>query len=378
MDSDQDYFRLNGYWSDSGMTYEEIWGVDRSQEVRNRTWWWWWWIYFFKNPNDPRRPKQLMVLWLIRNSSKILVDTDHLWKHQGKIELDGPIVSGDGITVGWYFDGEKMIDPLFIESGRVQSRFDDDKGKVSLISENVYQFTGNPGKFGLKVENKHVGIALSMTEYNGYLSDVVDTGKSYFLNLSYRMNKIRRMNVKGTITREGKDERVEGSCYFQKVRISSPTTPWYWGIFHAEDGSFLDYFMPHLGLPMFRRKHEHKSWLDRFERMLSTSFQFYDARTATLHRFKKIRMEKSYEGGLPRFRLSGAEGGKEFDMTMETYGRATRRIQQPFLGILNTVLYYNEYPAYLSTFRFDDGTERRDLVDLGRVVGNCEHSWGVV
>jgi hypothetical protein len=42
------------------------------------------------------------------------------------------------------------------------------------------------------------------------------------------------------------------------------------------------------------------------------------------------------------------------------------------------VLHYNEYPANVAKFEFSDRGRRVTLEDLAPVVGNCEHSWGLV
>ena len=41
---------------------------------------------------------------------------------------------------------------------------------------------------------------------------------------------------------------MEGTAYFQKVTVQAPSVPWFWGMVHFDDGSYLDWFMPHLTL----------------------------------------------------------------------------------------------------------------------------------
>jgi len=78
------------------------------------------------------------------------------------------------------------------------------------------------------------------------------------------------------------------------------------------------------------------------------------------------------------FRLRGEMAGKSIDMEATTYARATWVIRQPVIGPLVNVLHYNEYPANLTEFAFSDRGRRVTLRDLGPIVGNCEHSWGLV
>ena len=70
--------------------------------------------------------------------------------------------------------------------------------------------------------------------------------------------------------------------------------------------------------------------------------------------------------------------GKSIDMESAAYARATWVIRQPVLGPITNVLHYNEYPANVTRFEFSDHGRRVGLEDIGPVVGNCEHSWGLV
>jgi len=136
--------------------------------------------------------------------------------------------------------------------------------------------------------------------------------------------------------------------------------------------------MPHLGPPALRRTAHHASPWDWGEWHLSNSFQFYEAATGELHKIKDVRIAKDYVGDLPMFRVRGEMAGKSVDMEAATYARATWVIRQPVLGPIANVLHYNEYPANVTRFEFSDHGRHVGLEDIGPVVGNCEHSWGLV
>ncbi len=136
--------------------------------------------------------------------------------------------------------------------------------------------------------------------------------------------------------------------------------------------------MPHIGPPALRRSEKHRSNLDWGEKMLSKGWQFIEGETSRLHKFKKIRISKRYENDLPIFLLQGEDGGQKLKMEMKSYARAYWKVVQPLIGPLTTLLYYNEYPVNLTEFEYRDGSERWTLSDLGRVVGNCEHAWGII
>ncbi len=359
------------------MRYYEIMDIDTTNELRNRTWWWWWWLLFFKNHDDPSRTKQMVILWGTRNCKQVLVN-DHLWLRKRKLEKEHGKAIAYGMVASWYFDGKTMIDPLFIDEGPLTSRWSPGDRELNLVGDGRYAFSGKEETHEVIVEREDLNIRIDLKPWTDFMADVVPSGKDYFMHLSYAMHKIRGSKAQGRISLGDNTEEVEGTAYFQKVRINSPTSPWYWGVFHSSKGSYIDYFMPHIGPPMFRRTEKHSSKLDWGERILSKSWRFYDADEGVLHSVKNIQMRKRYENDLPIFMLSGDDGDKRFEMEMTSYSRAYWRIQQPLLRLFNTVLYYNEYPANVTRFSFESVRGRRTLEDLEPIVGNCEHSWGIV
>ncbi len=361
----------------NGMKYFEIMDIDTTNELKNRTWWWWWWIFFFKNEDDPRRTKQMVILWGTRNCREVQVN-DHLWHRKRDIQRERGRASAYGMVASWYFDGNEMIDPMFIDEGPLTSKWSPGTRELSLAGNGRYMFSGEDDSNRVTVATKDINIDINMKPWTDFLSDVAPSGKEYFMHLSYAMHKIRGSRALGRVSIGDRSEGVEGTAYFQKVRINSPTSPWYWGVFHSEKGHYVDYFMPHIGPPMFRRSERHDSRLDWGERILSKSWRFYDVDEGVLHTVHNIRMRKRYENDLPVFMLSGDDGDKKFEMEMESYSRAYWRIQQPFLRMFNTVLYYNEYPVNVTKFAFESRMGRKILEDLEPVTGNCEHAWGMV
>lgn len=358
------------------MTWAEVFDVDPTHALPGRTWWWWWFIFFFRNEADPSRTKQMVLLWGTRNTRRLVIN-GHEWRHDGEIRRQKGSVDCEGMTAGWYYDGATMLDPLFIDDGPMRTEWDGG-GRLALENGNAYVFDAAKTPHVVTVRRPGTAIELGIFPWTDYLSQIMPTGKRYLYHLGYRMHKIRGVRVRGTVALGGNVEEVEGTAYFQKVRINSPTSPWYWGVFHARDGSFLDYFMPHLGPPALRRTAAHVSPFDWGEFTLSNSFQFYEAATGELHKIRGCAIEKRYVNDLPVFRLRGAGGGKSIDMEMTSYARATWEIRQPLLGPLTNVLFYNEYPVNVTKFAFSEGNRRVTLDDLGPIVGNCEHSWGLV
>ncbi len=359
------------------MSWREVLDIDRSHELKGRTWWWWWFIFFFDNPADPSRTKQMVILWGTRNCKKLMINNVP-WRNDGMFSRIGDTVTTRGVAAGWYYDGKTMHDPLFVDSGVLETHATGGGGTLSVRSQADYILDATARPYKILVDRPDVRIDVSLDSWTEHLDPIVPTGKDYLGHLGYRMHKIRGSKAKGTVSMAGAEESVTGTAYFQKVRINSPTSPWYWGVFQSENGSYIDYFMPHIGPPALRRDERHTTNLDWGERMLSKGWQFIEGESGELHKVKNVTMTKRYEDDLPVFTLMGKAGERQVKMEMASYARAYWKVVQPLLGPVNTLLYYNEYPVNLTEFEYREGGRRWSLSDLGRVVGNCEHAWGIV
>ena len=362
--------------------FSSIWDIDRRGELRNRTWWWWWWLFVFKEPRG--REKQLMCLLGTRNCKKVWVD-DYVWRRDHPPKEDQGGLTYSGVAAAWYFDGENMHDPLLIDSGKGRIETNGEEGKVTLQGgSGSYDFIGKDGgkSFTLDLKNTDgsspIDVNISTSMYDQHQSEIVPTGKNYVGKLAYKMFKVKRVDCSGSITMNGQRDDVEGSAYFQNVRINSPTSPWFWAFLHSENGYYLDYFLPHWGLPIFRRGYSHKSILDRGWRKLSRGLHIYDPTDGKDYTIKNFKVEKEYVDDLPVFHLHGREGGKSIDLELSTYSRACWKIKQPWLGISSTILHYNEYPCHITRLDYRCGPKRITLDDFGHTVGNLEHAWGMV
>ncbi|MFQ6107278.1 MAG: hypothetical protein ACE5QF_06810 [Thermoplasmata archaeon] len=359
------------------MSFSEIMDIDRTDELRNRTWWWWWHIFFLRNPVAAERTKQLMVLWGTRNT-KFLEVNGIPWRNEREIVREENSLTFHGLCASWFFDGERMREPLFIDQGTMTSTWDEVEGELVLRNDNTYRFAKEGENCLVAIKRPEVEVELKLAPWTPFMSRIEHTGKRYLVRLGYQMHKIRGSKVSGRMRIDDGETEEEGTAYFQKVRINSPTSPWYWGVFHTDSGCYVDYFMPHIGPPAFRRSLSHRSGLDWGEWPLSRSWQFYDSSDDEFHRIRNISMSRSYEKDLPTFTLHGREGDRSIEMVMRAYSRAYWKVKQPFLKLLCSYLYYNEYPVNVTKFEFRSGTKRRTLSDVGRFVGNCEHSWGMI
>jgi hypothetical protein len=363
---------------------ERMWDLDTDTRIKNLTWWWWWWIFFIKNPKDPEKTRQLMILWSTKNCERIFVD-DYLWERTGDIERSEAssgkkIMKFDGMVAVWWFDGEKMHDPYALERSHMDVEWVGNKGFLKPRTENTYLYAGNPDKYRIAIQKDGDEFDFRVRPWTEFMSEHRFSEGKYVGKMGYNIYKIYGSKLDGSIRigKKGKREEIEGTAYFQKVMVNAPAVPWYWGLFHTDNGSYIDYMLPHWGFPIRRRTEAPTSFWDRCYFYLSRNLQFYDAATGTRHRFPKkgIRVKKEINDGLPTFFVTGKDRDKEISFTVKAHSRAYWRFEQKYLKFFTSILYYNEYPSRLTEFLFKDGERKVTLEDLGHVSCNTEHSWG--
>jgi hypothetical protein len=217
-----------------------------------------------------------------------------------------------------------------------------------------------------------------MKRWNDAMAELMPTGKNFIGNMGYSMLKYRALSSSGKIRLDETETPVTGRSYFQKVRISSITPCWYWGTVQWDNGAYLQYFLPHIGIPMLRHSRSHESTMDWGERMVSKTLNFYDPAEGKEHIMENIKITKHYENDLPIFTVNASSPQAELSIEMETYARCCWNISQPLLGPLWHGIFYNEYPARVRNFEFKSGSRNTNNDDFGKSYCNCEHTWGSV
>jgi len=306
-------------------------------------WWWWFWLFFFNNSKDPKRPRQLMILWSTKNVKKINCnDLD--------IKLDLPIDRKNmgGAVAAWYFDGEKMHHNFVLEQCTI---------KVS--KESISTDSSVPTSFTMRdfVSRVRIGERFDfVTEIEGehdFLRPNYHANK-FIGNKGYGMTRMNRLHLKGVV--DGKP--ITGTAYFQRVFVTAPAVPWYWGIFHFENGAALTYTNQ-----MVLRK------------AIKKQIVFFDGKE--VHEIKDIKVKKT-GGKAPEFNISGETKDARARFTVSTYSHSSWTFKKKSGGVIPNKLVYNEYPARISAFEFvDKKTGRKTtLKELGKAVGNAEHTTG--
>lgn len=328
--------------SDFGRKVFDIHGEERPKGA----WWWWFWLFFFDNPKDPCRPRQLMVLWSTKNVREIVCN-------DLRIRLDHPDERGvlDGAVASWYFDGERMHHNFLLDQCMLNV---DGRGLVSA-SKVPTSFTVQDGRCEVRIGD---GMEFTTRPVGPHeFTRPIYHSNRFFGRMGYSILKWNRLDLDGRLS----GMPVRGSAYFQRVFVNAPAVPWYWGIFHFENGGILTYFDLHLA-----------------GRSLSKDISFMDG--SGMHEFRRMRVERS-GGALPRFRVSGENEHEDITFTVRTYSHSSWTFRKRSLGIIPNRLVYNEYPAVIDDLTVTErgsGERTLTLADLGTSVGNAEHTTGLL
>lgn len=308
-------------------------------------WWWWFWLFFFDNPKDPTRPRQLMILWSTKNAKRI--NCNNL-----DIELELPIDRKNlgGAVAAWYFDGEKMHHDFLLEQCMI---------KVSR--EGISTDSKVPTSFTMRdfVSRVRIGERFDfVTEIKGehdFLKPNYHANK-FIGSKGYGMTRMNRLHLKGVV--DGKP--ITGTAYFQRVFVTAPAVPWYWGVFHFANGAVLTYFNPRL-----------------MGKSIKKDISFFDGKE--MHNIKDIKVKRA-GGKIPSFDISGENKGERIRFTVSAYEHSSWTFKKKILGVIPSKLVYNEYPSIITDFEFVDKTKKKKttLKDLGRGVGNAEHTMGLL
>lgn len=316
-----------------------------NEEMQAGAWWWWFWLFFFKNPVNPKKPRQLMVLWSVKNVPEI--DCNHL---NVRAKNNGDRSSLDGVVAAWYFDGVKMNHNYLLE----QCKLDLTEKQLTSYSSPKTSFSIDKGINKIKI-GEDMSFTAEETGTNIFTRPTYNED-TYLANMGYSVIRTNFLTLKGRI----KNEEIDGSAYFQRVFVNAPVVPWYWGIFHFENGAVLSYFNPYL-----------------FGKSFKKDVSFYDGKQ--MHRLSDLKIKRAGRE-LPTF-IARAENKDEIiEFTVTAYSHSPWIFKRKALEIVPTKLNYNEYPATITRLTFTNKRtgERMTMDDLGTSMGNAEHTTGLL
>ena len=371
--------------------FSSLWKLQQRQPLNHLTWDWWWWLVMLDDPKNVEPGKQLMVLWSTKDNEMVQVN-DVTWNPKGKPGFDEQgAIRLDGMVCAWWFDGSVMHDeiishvcdmivlPAGHSSWPSSSKSNQGGGAVVplLDSDCSMGMVEDRSKFWLNLnlseKSPIQSVQLVLTPWNPAMSTARQANATYAGNMGYDILRLHGTKVSGVID----GESVSGTAYFQKVCVQAPSVPWYWGMLHFSDGSYLDWFLPHASLTMLSR--DSRAWKKRdiSHIALSQGGLFHDAQNKRSERFEIVSVKKEKQpNNLPHFDVQLQNGRTSIHISAQAVERAHWDFHQPTRGGVWSHLTYNEYPLIVKTLRIEDEFGVRVKSDYEWLRGNAEHSWG--
>ncbi len=386
--------------------FSTMWRLGLRKPLWHLTWDWWWWLVMLDDDEHPAG-KQLMVLWSTKDNDRVEV-SGFPWKPKGRPGTDeqgGMAI--DGMVCAWWFDGERMHEP-YIKRTCTMVVMDDlhphwpSSGEgigggavVPLLPDDLSMgLESNKRSFWINLRGDKSAIEngapatmnLTLTPWNPPMSVARPSTATYGGGMGYDILRVHGTRVAGEID----GEAVTGTAYFQKVCVQAPSPPWYWGVLHFEDGSYMDWFVPHLAPTVFARDARPWKKRDMNHISLSQGGLFHDAKHQRTERFARVEVLKEaseqVEGGhgqspgapLPRFLVRMHNGRTSIKLHVQAVERAHWHFDQPTRGGVWSHLTYNEYPLEVNRLEIEDEFGSRKRHDYGWIRGNAEHAWGML
>ena len=371
--------------------FSSLWTLQQRQPLNHLTWDWWWWLVMLDDPENVEPGKQLMVLWSTKDNEMVQVN-DVTWNPKGKPGFDEQGgIQLDGMVCAWWFDGSVMHDeiishvcdmivlPAHHPSWPFSSKSGLGGGAVVplLDSDCSMGMVEDRSKFWLNLnlsgKSPIQSVQLDLTPWNPAMSTARQANATYAANMGYDILRLHGTKVSGVID----GESVSGTAYFQKVCVQAPSVPWYWGMLHFSDGSYLDWFLPHASLTMLSR--DARAWKKRdiSHIALSQGGLFHDAQNKRSERFEIVSVTKDKQSNnLPHFDVQLKNGRTSIHISAQAVERAHWDFHQPTRGGIWSHLTYNEYPLIINELKITDEFGIRIKSDYQWVRGNAEHSWG--
>lgn len=386
-----------------------MWKLQERPPLHHLTWDWWWWLLMLDDDEGTPSGKQLMVLWSTKDNPKVMVSGTE-WTPKGRpgFDNDGGI-SLDGMVCAWWFDGKRMYEPYIKRKCRmivVDDKHPSWPGNVSNLGAGggaVVPLTEMDMSMGLKSDlsqfwlNLHTDefpkdsnvpkkMEFSLTPWNKAMSTARHATATYAMDMGYDILRLHGCKASGMLD----NEPVTGTAYFQKVCVQAPSVPWYWGMLHLSDGSYIDWFLPHLSMTISSRDNQPWRKRDLGHMSLSQGGLFHDSLSGNSIPFDKVRIEKyateSVEGehganpgsNLPGFNVEMWTDSVRINLDVVAIDRAHWAFEQPTIGGLVSNFTYNEYPLKVVSLSIVDEQGSRTLGDYDWVRGNAEHSWGIL
>ena len=387
-----------------GGDLSSLWRLDTLPPLRRLSWWWWWWLIVLPDAENPKRSRQLMVLWSTKDAPHVRVN-EHDWKPEGRFHIDE---SGrhtlPGMVCAWWYDGKDMHEPYIMRESRIAAmdgqhpdwpgtgEFPGSGAVIPVTEDDLSMGLADDGShFWLRckgdssaVENgAPASFDLKITPWTKAASSAAYSNNVFGNDMGYDIIRLHACKCHGLV---GEDS-VQGSAYFQKVTVQAPSIPWFWGFLHFSDGTYLDWFIPHASFSMTARDSRAWKLRDVTQVPLKTSGLLHDEKRGRSEKFERCEVEllpsepeecDSRGEVLPRFLIRVWNGRTQVGLKVRASNRAHWRFDQPTRAGLVSHLTYNEYPLEVESLTILDEKGVRTLDDFDWVHGNAEHAWGLL
>ena len=361
-----------------------LWELQKLDPIHHLTWDWWWWLVMLDDENGNPAGKQLMVLWSTKDNPLVEVN-GVTWEPAGRPGFDDEgAIAMDGMVAAWYYDGSKLIEPLVLEKSRIivlaenHSKWPFDKGGiVASNTDREYSMGLNDkeNQFWVKLDTEHGDFDLKMKPWNNAMSSLKVAQSEYGLGMGYGISRLHGALCDGNIS----GEKVSGTAYFQKVCVQAPSPPWFWGMLHFDDGSYIDWFVPHISPTLTSKDSEPWKQRDFTHLPLSMGGIFHDVSRQRSEKFSQITVERTCNpDNMPSFHVHMWNGVTEIRINAKAVTRAHWTFDQPTRGGMKSHLTYNEYPLVVEKIEIDDEQGIRQRDNWKTIRGNAEHSWGLL
>ena len=383
-----------------------LWRLDVMPPIPRLSWWWYWVIMFVPDPDNPKRSRQLMILWSTKETPAIRVN-GHWWKPGSRMSIDehgGHVIPG--MVCAWWYDGKKMFEPLVIKECRMALVNDkhplwpadgsgEGTGAIVPILDEDFSLGMRPGNKGFwlcltsdeeaRSEGAPTSFEAELTPWWCPTSTLTYRNNVYGFDMGYDILRLQGSKLKLKVD----GEEFEGSAYFQKVSVQAPSFPWFWGMLHFDDGSYIDWFRPHITPGMTSM--DDKPWRRRdfFRTPAIGTGIFHAARRGRTENFKRCEVEvlepdeeepllDNHGNLLPKFRVRIWIGRTQISIIVRAVSRARWTFDQPTRAGMVSHLTYNEYPLEVLKIAILDEQGLRTGEDYEWMVGNAEHTWGIL
>ncbi len=328
---------------------------------------WWWWLFMFKEEGVR---KQIVAFWTAKTYPDIDVN-GHRW--EPAIELAGTPenFSYQGMSTCWYWDGANFQETKPLVSTFKNQR---DDGRLEIRSDDVHH-VHDRDRFLLSFKREAEDFELNVDKLEPMVPKMGYKRTMVTRKIGFDSLQLFNANFSGSLRSRHHDRNIKGSLYMQNVTLNTPALPWLWGLFHKDDGSYINYFSCLVGPLMLTRKARPGLWMDNRFKCTKSKLHYAPAGQETKC-FEKLRFRVMRdEQGRPGFEVRGSLGRESLKLRIRTLAQTTYTFERD--KYWHNRFFYNEFPSELALLEYTDADGEVHRDECSQWTGNSEYSWGL-